>query len=414
MIPPCVKDTRTDSAPSTVAVKFSAPNSAAVQWAAASTIPGVEARITALVQLQTDLEASTGVLYLVLTPTKLSTFQNYKMHIVRKLELLAATVEWVRPFDRRLQRLFQWGDSWLDDSALQKAVDDGDACTLTMCFPALKHAIELGGDYIEHLPALRAGSLLCIADQQPQDTKKKLYLEHEQNLAHDFGEPSKNWECTICNELAAARCACGAQRCSRHQKPPEPENKVAWKQNSPDAKLFVHDPKHMPKELKIDWLRDELDADASLDKFAQVYLKLFADKMCVEKQRVACLELYGMFNSNFKAKKECELEPARLESFQKVFDSKATSRCRWCNSQSTELYCSQACLNAAHPPEQCIKCGSEGKLSFIPDPSKGVLAGIARCANCKHFESCRVAPASSGTKRSGGSHPQHWTKRRRA
>ena len=49
--PPCVRDTRQDGVPSTVAVKMRATK-AAVQWVSASTMPGIEARAVALVHLR--------------------------------------------------------------------------------------------------------------------------------------------------------------------------------------------------------------------------------------------------------------------------------------------------------------------------------------------------------------------------
>ncbi len=79
--------------------------------------------------------------------------------------------------------------------------------------------------------------------------------------------------------------------------------------------FFVQDPKYTRKELKVDWTRDLLDVDASLEEFASVYVRLFALQRCAEKRRLACLTLYRMFSPAFTATKECELssaEPTRV------------------------------------------------------------------------------------------------------
>ena len=155
--------------------------------------------------------------------------------------------------DRRLQRLFQWGDCWLDEGELRAAIDNGDEDTLIKCLPALTNAIKLG--YTEQIPRLLSDKpLLCLTDLTPaEDARQKLYLEHELHGTHVFGERGKNWECSLCDKMPAARCACGAQRCKHHEKAPEPEHRTAWRQSEVDgAPFYVQDPKWMAKELKVE------------------------------------------------------------------------------------------------------------------------------------------------------------------
>ncbi len=428
MIPPCAKDVRKDGVPSTVVVKMKADNNV-IQWASVCTAPGLDGRAVGIVHLYQDIDAQTGIVYMVITPRKITTLGNYKSILMRKLSAppFEVEVEWIRGLDRRLQRLFEWGDCWADTAQIQTAIDDGDKRTLVKCFPALKAAISLG--YTEHLPAVAEGQkpLLCLMDAGV--AKEKLYIEHELSNSHVFSERGKNWECTVCNSMLAARCVCGAQRCKLHEKPPDPLHKTVWKQSENDgAPFFVHDPKWMHKEHKVEWIRDELSDEATLTDFAQVYVRFFADKMCADKRRRACLELYRTFNPDFKHKKESELPPVELQEFQRVFEPEASPRCHWCSKQllpeqGKETYCSSACAKAANPPRGCKKCPGED-FSLVEVPRHCAAAagapgmnGMARCKSCGHAAFCELEVVV-GKKRkessSSSSAPQHWTKRRRS
>jgi hypothetical protein len=420
--PPCVRDTRQDGTPSTVVVKMRTTK-AAVQWVSVSTMPGLEARAVALVHLQKDVDLETGFMYMVLTPVKVSTFQNYQKHLQRKLEAppIEAAIEWVRPLDRRLQRLFDWGDCWMEHDSIAQAVAANDTSELALCFPSMRYSIDIG--HTEHLPSLAAGQpgLLALTDSTTEEYRQKLYLEHELNGTHSFGEPGKNWECTVCDRMPAAKCVCGAQRCSRHNKPVEPRHKVAWTQRQVGgAPFYVQDPKWMRKEIQVEWIRDELDDNSSLEDFAAVYLKLLGNRSCDEKRRVDCLDLYRVYNPSFKAKKECDLSPFQLREFQRVFDSKAPLRCLWCNTamEQQQEYCSQACTEAANPPQKCQKCGSEDwKILHCPRGTQGArcaaLNGMAKCKGCGFTEFCQIVAGHQRSKRKNAA-PVHWTKRRRS
>ena len=166
-------------------------------------------------------------------------------------------------------------------------------------------------------------------------------------------------------------------------------------------------------------MKDELPASATLEEFAQLHRQLLADRVKGDlPKRLHCLELYGMFDKSFKAKKECELDPEQLEAFQRVFDPKAPRRCRWCASAvkpggAYETYCSDKCHAAANPPTKCRKCGSE-ELQLVPMPildlSRWDLTGnaVLRCKACGRYEPCRGTwmrydPASLPRKRPSSS-----------
>jgi hypothetical protein len=217
MVPPCVKDSSRDGVPSTVVVKMQA-NRSAIQWASIATMPGLDARAVALVYLRRDIETESGVVYLVMTPAnKGSTISNTRDRLKRKLETpsIDAKIDWIRPFDRRLQRLFGWGDCWIDGNDVREMIARDDKDMLTVCFPALKHMIANGST--EHLPSVAEGKqpLLCLTDGD-DDYKERLYLDRELHGTHVYSEPCRNWECTICDRMPASRCACGAQRSKGH------------------------------------------------------------------------------------------------------------------------------------------------------------------------------------------------------
>lgn len=343
---------------------------------------------------------------------------------------MSASVTWIRPLDRRMQRLFDWGDVWVNREHIERATKENEKDELIKCFPALATCIELGD--VGQIPLLASGvqtegSLLCL-ENAPRGADENgergwTRLQHELKSSHVFGEPGKHWECSICNQVGAAKCACGAQRCHRHQAiAVAPKHRTVWKQSEfAPGPFYVLDPKWMRNELKVEFMADELDPGASLEEFAAVYMLFFADKMGASRQRLACLELYHIFNPAFKQTKECELPPVQLQEFQRVFDQNAPPRCRWCNSQILPkleqlFYCNQACADAANPPEKCKKCqGEDFSLVQTTGHCKGRVNGMSRCKGCGHTEYCALVTGTSwGSKRKTLPTAQHWTKRRRA
>jgi hypothetical protein len=421
MFPPCVRDAGSSDAVQTVVAKIGAHSSAVGDWLTSSVAAGRDAQAAAFVQLEKDID--TNVFYLLQTLPKKVSVHHFGRDLQKKLAAppMSATVHWIRPFDRRLQRLFEWGDIWAERECVEKAVDEEDKAQLLQIFPALATAISAGD--IAQLPQLLEHSatvgLLQIEDA-PQ-AEGLMRLQHECLGSHTFGEPNKNWECTVCNEMWASRCPCGAQRCKLHQCiVAAPRHRTVWKQSAwSPAPFYVQDPSWMRKELKVEWLHDELDDDATLVEFAEVYIRLFSEKMRPEAQRLACLELYRLFNPAFKAKKECELSPVALAEFQRVFDSVAPPRCLWCSKQLENggEYCNLTCAEAANPPQNCQKCRStEHKILHAPMGTQGgrfaAENGMSRCKVCGHTEFCRVLTGYERPKRRV--EPKHWSKRKRS
>jgi hypothetical protein len=275
------------------------------------------------------------------------------------------------------------------DAELERAHDEGNKPLLLKALPTLRACIELG----ERVAAPTAMAALADGPAERQE-----HQEHEAQGTHKFGEPNEEWECSLCQAFPAARCPCGAQRCSKCAKPPKPPHRVMWKQSSTPAPFFVHDTVKLRKEEQVEWLQDELGRGASLTEFAALYRELLAGKVKGDvQQRLHCLELYRMYNPDFVAKKESELHPPEeLEEFQRVFDPKAPARCRWCAAAVPPAgpyatYCSDKCHAAEHPEVTCPKCGMADP-PWVPANFFWSQA-LAKCAGCSHIWECMLTVA---------------------
>lgn len=441
MFPPCVRDSGNSEHLRTIVAKIDAPNAAAMNWLSSTIGAGRDAQATALVQLECDTD--TNIYYVVLTLPHQVTLHHINRDLRKKLEAppMSATVTWIRPFDRRAQRLFDWGDVWAPREYLERLIEENETSELTKCFPMLAPTIARGDtDHLSLMADATMDTKYCLPcleeDDVPlpkeltgqTDKRSWMRLQHELKSQHIFGEPGKNWECTVCNEFRAARCVCGAQRCHHHQTiTVAPRHRTMWKQSEfTPGPFYVQDPKWMRNEQKVEFICDELGPEtASLKEFADVYVKLFADKLIPQKRRLSCLELYRIYNPGFKVKRECELSPVQLQAFQRVFDPNALPRCHWCNSQIPlklgHVYCNRACAEAANPVAKCSKCPSQDFILVqTPGHNKGRLNGMSRCKGCGHTEYCELVCGWGDSKRRttsaacSSSVPQHWTKRRRA
>jgi len=411
--PQCARDASKPGFARTFVAKVTAASQVAIEWSAFQAHASQGANAVALVTRETD----DNTIYIVLTRAAVRV-DNHVPALKGKLEdpPLSATVEWVRPFTRRLQRLFGWGDVWASQEVLERALDEEDDATLLRMLPEQRLAIQCG-DYdrvrmaVEALSGPSAAPALMDVDSNDEEDKKaRLRAEHDAQGTHRYGQPSMKWECARCNSFPAARCeACGAQRCDKctHDgatatAAPRPPHKVVWKQNAMAPEPFyVQNPPKLSLDQQAEWLRDELPAAATLMEFADVYRQLLADQVRDElKSRHHCLNLYGMFNPEFKPRKECELHPpSELEAFQRVFDPNAPARCRSCAAVVRPggayiLYCSNKCHFAAHPPSKCSKCGGE-EHEVVPNPmapSLDLLPAprpfLARCKVCKRLWEC--------------------------
>jgi hypothetical protein len=258
-VPPCVRDDSDLGFARTFVAKIK-NSQRAVEWAA--TIAGWEVLAVAVQRMST---VETGVVCIVVT-VKAVRSKDYVHTLQRKLTShpISADVEWVRPLDRHLQRLFGWGDVWAN----------------------------------------------------PEDASRPSSVP-----------PPRWWQ--------------GAYT-------PEP--------------FYVSNPPKPRMDLQVEWMRDELPLGASLVDFARACKRFLYNGVSSKPHfRRHCLELYRLYNPGFTARKECALlrthGPEALETFQRVFDPSAPSRCRWCaraievvQGGPYELVCSNRCEEQAISP----------------------------------------------------------------
>lgn len=212
--PPCERDTTSATGVvCTVVAKIRGGFDYAAQWASLQT--DFEQTVGAVALVKLDADQGSPVLYIVLTENTPKTLGNVVTRIKRMLTgpSTNVNVEWVRALDRRLTRLFGWGDVWADSDHLERAVKE-DSLELKRCLPALSTIIDNGETH--HIANVLCGvskrGLQCLTDasrgDDPMEQTTRLRMQHELEGTHIFGEPGKHWDCTVCRRLCAARCVC--------------------------------------------------------------------------------------------------------------------------------------------------------------------------------------------------------------
>jgi hypothetical protein len=131
--------------------------------------------------------------------------------------------------------------------------------------------------------------------------------------------------------------------------------------------FFVQDFARWPDAEKLAWIRQDLGDSADLQEFCRSWLEHFADELKgTVPQKAACLKLFGSyFGSTWR--KEADLPPDELTSFQRVWDQAAPERCSECSKAAPPLgrfslrrggrcFCSEACA-CAEKHLACRRCG---------------------------------------------------------
>ena len=119
--PPCARYASEDGKARTFVAKTTGLSRVGVEWATIQAHASQGANAVAIVALE---GGESGAIYVV--PTRAAVFpRNYEPSLKRDLRRppLSAKVEWVRPFTRRLQRLFEWGDMWMDAEHVHGAIE---------------------------------------------------------------------------------------------------------------------------------------------------------------------------------------------------------------------------------------------------------------------------------------------------
>ena len=356
-------------------------------------------------------------LYLVLTTSQPRDFTSFagKLKDAINTQCPTVSVDWVRALSVRLQRLFGWGDVRASTADVADACKRGDLDELKVLVPGTARLIDQDSDAALSLmpqlsEALRSGlpaigdcahqfddesaqgpcardpshrrpfsrcavcrTVLCFRCarnhaaqmEEQRDLQRAL---HEVNGSHTWQPASKHAECTVCNAMPAMMCHCGAQRCEKCLAPKvaidAPDSLWTQSQDHP-APFYVADQQKVPDAEKLQWLKQELGADADLPTFSAKFVELFGERLHGRTpQKRACLDLYAKYTRSDNpttASKESDLPPVDLEEFQKVWDPDAPNRCRECGKALApdaplgQLFCGMAC-QAAGQTFICHNC----------------------------------------------------------
>jgi hypothetical protein len=386
----------------TVVIKFAADASAEClqSWAREQGIHGAGAfafvEISPVPGLDTSQARFVGLeleVYLVLTLPEPCYFPSRAAKIKQSLLKypMSPGVEWVKPLDRRLQRLLGWGDVCCTEADVAKAVKERDVGELLALTPWAKALVpsffddasreEESSVTIHDVP--RVFTVLQSGMLQLEDCQHEFFTELE---FHQFGPCSRGTpetvhthrmpytRCTKCRLVLCNRCAGleqDAQREERNvrkwatkasQNPP-----CFWQHPQSPKPFFVFDHTKLADSEKLLWIRHEVGEEVDLPSFARAFLTHFGDKLHgAVPQKSKVLQLYMQYNENAGISWLCErdMPPQDRELFQKVWTASAPNLCWECGkalTESAELahghYCNMACQEARFLVK-CVRCES--------------------------------------------------------
>ena len=392
-----------------------------------------------------------------------------------------ATIEWVRPFNRHLQRLLGLGDAHATKADVVNAMRQEDEHELLAMMPEAAALIEEGQLHV--LPALhdalnasappaladcehvfgtenllslavpgpctaccmtaerqrdegkikgftkctlcstvRCKSCMSESDELQRERRELLRAYHEATRTHVWDATGES--CDSCGAEAAKACACGEERCNQcahtHSWMPTADDDDAacifcgddagskckcscgavrcescakiqdksacpsaglwWKQHpAQPGPLYVVDLPRMKRDEKLEWLAVELgEEEASLQAFADMFLRKFASKIGPETQKAECLKLYREYakiadKTSFSEEQRqtlytmtCMIPPDELADFERVWDPNAPARCLECSKEVRSPsvgrgFCSDACRDAGQT-WSCGECGSKAVI----------------------------------------------------
>ena len=287
------------------------------------------------------------------------------------------TVEWVRPLNRRLQRLFGWGDVAATREDVVRAAKAGDLDELRIIMPDAN--VEDDCEDLSHLPDM-------------------------------FANPRRNLP-------ALLDCAPGAEQGTSaepwYQHPTQP------------LPFFVIDQDKVSDGEKVIWLRQELGSSAALTQFAAKYIQLFGSRKVGEiQQKGAVLKLYALYlpdSPEAAWKKEGDMPPRDMVEFQRVWNPEAPNRCQECRKAIRgkptlrDVYCDSKCRDAG-VAVKCTRCTPERKCGFCS--MKAVSQGGSKLGemlreNMQHLKHMRGITGHE-TREADPSHEPEWKKRRRS
>ena len=297
--------------------------------------------------------------YMVHTLEKACEDASFTVRTKIELEKLPGqpAVEWTRPLNRRLQRLFGWGDVAATADDVRRAAQDKNTELLAALVPQAASLIRGNQVTFEQIPALRdvlsSAAPLAIEDRNEEDKDALRRAEHEATGQHTWSEePNVKAQCSRCCGWDPFECKCGMRLCDGCRQPPADQGtpRYTWRQHPTDPMpFFVLDYAKWPDSEKLAWIRQEIGSNAELEEFTEKWIELFGDKIGGgAMQRAACLKLYRAYAPTEDAEDyqaENSLPPGVLQGFQRLFFQGAPERCRECSKASPRGY--------SHPIRVC-------------------------------------------------------------
>ena len=379
----------------TVVIKFANSSPVLKCWAKNEGIHGAGA--FAFVETHPMLEE----VYLVLTFQEPCYFPSRAAKLKNDLSEypMCPRVEWIKPLDRRLQRLLGWGDVCCTEANVAKAVSERDTEELRAITPWAKGLVASffgNGKDEDNIITIHDLSRIFARLQsnapQLQDCQHEFFTEEKyvqecgpcargtRETARAHHKPYTR--CRKCRLVLCARCA-GLDEDARQDE----RNMEKWatkaRQNPQEfwqhplrpKPFYVFDQAKLADADKLLWIRYEEGETLDLPSFARAFLKLFGDKLNdTVKQKSKVLQLYGEYNAEDGSswKKECDLPPEELEQFQRVWDPDAPNRCRECGKalkgpapyRDLDHYCNETCKNAKMKTT-CKECKSAANMENV-------------------------------------------------
>ena len=329
-------------------------------------------------------------IYFVQTLDKACNIECFATKIKKEFETLpgCTMIEWVRPFTRRLQRLFGWGDVMATRGDVVRAVAKEDHEELRAIMPKAANLInrdELGSltalydAWGAGAPALKdcqhnfyrwTSWTDAIAKRQELGAPRVVLptqqsvdiLDEEDVQGPCIGGPPDATpgkerhmppyeRCLFCRTVCCFACTRTREQESEERTEGLLDLKAAMEECEAELDAFapsfhwhqhpmhplpfyVIDMRRISDVEKVRWIRQEYGNDLTLAEFSSKIVELFGGQLSDPKtQKTACLKIYVAYNSDEEVagwKKESDLPASVLTDFQRVWDPSAPDRCEVC------------------------------------------------------------------------------------
>ena len=356
-----------------------------------------------------------GDAYVVHTLAKPATLGNHTPGFKRRLMefyngaiAMVATIEWVRPLNRHLQRLFGWGDINVADVAaeVKLAAEDEDFGRIRKLVPEFtKYTDDEMMDTIHLLPHIVSRLLNPTAAILDCDHQ---WIEHCGPCQSDpcLSRHAKTWnKCSVCSKVRCGFCvsvlksrAAEDDDVKEHVEALNGEIPFLHQLHPQLGRPFsVVDSAKMPNAEKMEWIRAEFEPASSeitlddLPEFCKM-CKEFFHCTTVASQKIMVFALFEEF-SKIPIGKEASLSPILREKLSEIWGEKL-KLCRECGKQTENgRFCGLSCEVAFCKQQfRCTKCnhlqGPRPRDIFtvpcLGDDSRFITVAAHVCKGCNH------------------------------